>query len=223
MVKNEVANLDAPDAKAVAMMGEGLGKFGQENPAGAGGGLPLLRLLRGDGFVYGAEDIPADEDSEWGVNIMSFEHGWDCWTNNDGDEKNELLGEVYVSVLQHKPAIEDLPDHGQKWKEKMRVQMTCLKGGDKGVSIEYPASSVGGLDFLKKLALDVGNKTMEDKEAGRAIKNFPVITLQFDSYQHKKWGRVYKPLYTITSWTDGVSKKAEKAKPAKKARTRTRK
>jgi hypothetical protein len=60
----------------------------------AGGGKPLLRLLRDGIWVFGQENIEVQEGSHWAVNPMMLVHGWVCWIDGGPNAKNELAGEV---------------------------------------------------------------------------------------------------------------------------------
>ena len=62
----------------------------------AGGGKPLLRMLKSGDWVFGAGNEEVQDGSHWVINVMSLGHGFTCWVEGAGSAKNELRGEVMV-------------------------------------------------------------------------------------------------------------------------------
>ena len=54
-------------------------------------------MLKSGNWVFGMENEEVQGGSRWIVNIMSLAHGWCCWVETSGNDKNKLKGEVMVS------------------------------------------------------------------------------------------------------------------------------
>ncbi len=188
-----------------------LQQYAQSNPAQTGGGLPFLRLLGADGWFYGPEDNEIEENAEWAVNIATVMHGYTCWTDHDKDskQKNEKVGEVMLPINEPLPGKGSLEDHGWDWNECIRMELACTKGADKGVQVQYSATSHGGVQFCRRLFKDIGAQFSEDPE-----NCVPVIKLTSSHYQHKQYGRTYKPEYEIVGWCAFGSTDVKRSKKA---------
>ncbi len=182
---------------------------------------PILRLLKDGVFVYGQENIEVTEDSQWAVNPYSIEHGWACW--GDG----ELLGEVMVPLNSTVPTLGELPDHGEPWSQQISMHLMCMSGEDKGVTVLYKSTSKGFLNMSKKLCNEIIVQVQSDPD-----HIVPLVELDMDHYQHKKYGKIYTPILDVVEWIsidtgepDEVAEAApepepeEKPKRSRKAKT----
>jgi len=191
----QVAPFAAPNAGALAALKNNVQGFVAANPKQVGGGLPFLRLLKGDGWHWGAEDNQVEEDSQWAVNVMSALQGHVCWTDHK-NEKNTKLGEHFVGLGDVLPPVKEMAEHIDEatgrtweWKTALSVEVTCISGDDKGVTVLYNPSSYGGLGFLRALFADVGVQFENDAE-----HPIPIIEFGSSHYAHKVHGRVYSRL-----------------------------
>ena len=168
---------------------------------GSSGGVPFLRLLKSGIWAFGAENIEPEPGSHWAVNPYSIEHGWACW--GDG----ELLDERMVPFNQPVPVKGELPDYGQSWDQQVAMQLRCMNGEDEGVTVLYKGTSTGLRNAVKSLIEDIVTQLQHDKE-----HLVPVIELETDSYQHKKYGQIFYPVLPIVNWismTHGVEEEAQ--------------
>ncbi len=165
------------------------------------GGDMLLRLLTDGTFAYGPENIEPEEGSLWAINPYSIQHGWACW--RDG----ELLGEVMVGSSEPLPPRDALPDYGADapWKQQMQLQLQCRSGEDTGVNVRYKSTAVGFANACRELMDQI---IAQARSGSRRV--VPLITLESDSYQHKKHGKTYVPVLTIQQWID-IDGNAEEA------------
>lgn len=152
-------------------------------------GVPFLRLLKSGIFAYGPENIEPEPDSEWAVNPYSIMHGFACWVDS------ELMGETMVPFNQPLPPIAELPDYGGDWNQQIAVTLQCLTGDDQGTNVMYKVTSKGALQALKTLITEIVNQASIDSD-----KVVPIITLESDSYPHKKYGQIYFPVFDIVRW-----------------------
>jgi hypothetical protein len=162
----------------------------------AGGGKPLLRLLKSGEWVFGPSNEEVQEGSHWAVNVLSLSHGWSCWVEGEGNNKNELKGEVLVPMIDPKPPrpapIQDTP-----FNEVRAFEMKCVDGDDEGTEVATKINSIGGMRAVDALLASIYRQLSDDP-----LHPCPVVTLDKDSYQHTKWGQIYTPVFEIANWCD---------------------
>lgn len=184
----------------------------------ASGGVPILRMLKDGGWVYGPENIEVEEGALWAVNIYSLQHGWVSWTDKPGNASNEIVGEVMVPMTSPLPPETELRDTGWSWSQQLSVELQCLNGTDIGEVVQYKVTSVGGMNALKTLISAI--MAQLDSNPDRPI---PVVALANGSYSHKKYGKVYTPDFDVRKWVElteespDVSDETEAEEPKAKA------
>ena len=180
----------------------------------SGGGTPLLRLLKRGNWVFGMENEEVQGGSRWIVNIMSLAHGWCCWVETSGNDKNKLRGEVMVSITKPKPAMPP-PIDNTPYKEQRAFNLKCFDGEDAGTEVTYKTNSDGGMKAFDKLILAIQQRLVADP-----LHCCPVLVLGAESYDHPKWGETWKPIFDIAGWSDmngnlaGQQAQVATAKPA---------
>jgi len=192
-----------------------------ETDVGAAG-VVILKMDKTGHWVFGADQTEVDDGSTWAVNPFSFVHGYIAW--GDG----EVLGEKMVSVSQPLPELEEAPPMARKgWETQVGMSMKCLSGEDKGMEVRYTTTSVGGKRSVQALAVAIATQVDTDPKLP-----VPIVNLEKEHYSHKSYGRIYTPIFKITSWmsmTDesgtpaeetAVDAEAESAAPVATARRR---
>ena len=180
----------------------------------SGGGVPLLRMLKSGNWVFGMENEEVQGGSRWIVNIMSLAHGWCCWVETSGNDKNKLKGEVMVSITKPKPA-EPPPIDNTPYKEQRAFGLKCYDGEDAGTEVSYKTNSDGGMKAFDKLILAIQQRLVADP-----LHCCPVLVLGAESYDHPKWGETWKPIFDLVGWSDihgnlaGQQAQVATAKPA---------
>jgi len=169
-----------------------------ETEVGAAG-VVILKMDKTGHWVFGADQTEVGDDSTWAVNPFSFVHGFIAW--GDG----EVLGEKMVSVSQPLPELEEAPPMARKgWETQVGMSMKCLSGEDKGMEVRYTTTSVGGKRSVQALAVAIATQVDADPKLP-----VPIVLLEKEHYSHKSYGRIYTPIFKITSWmsmTDEPSK-----------------
>jgi len=169
-----------------------------ETEVGAAG-VVILKMDKTGHWVFGADQTEVGDDSTWAVNPFSFVHGFIAW--GDG----EVLGEKMVSVSQPLPELEEAPPMARKgWETQVGMSMKCLSGEDKGMEVRYTTTSVGGKRSVQALAVAIATQVDTDPKLP-----VPIVNLEKEHYSHKSYGRIYTPIFKITSWmsmTDEPSK-----------------
>jgi hypothetical protein len=172
-----------------------------ETEVGAAG-VVILKMDKTGHWVFGADQTEVGDDSTWAVNPFSFVHGFIAW--GDG----EVLGEKMVSVSQPLPELEEAPPMARKgWETQVGMSMKCLSGEDKGMEVRYTTTSVGGKRSVQALAVAIATQVDADPKLP-----VPIVNLEKEHYSHKSYGRIYTPIFKITSWmsmTDEAGTAAE--------------
>jgi hypothetical protein len=172
-----------------------------ETDVGAAG-VVILKMDKTGHWVFGADQTEVEDDSTWAVNPFSFVHGFIAW--GDG----EVLGEKMVSVSQPLPELEAAPPMARKgWETQVGMSMKCLSGEDKGMEVRYTTTSVGGKRSVQALAVAIATQVDTDPKLP-----VPIVLLEKEHYSHKSYGRIYTPIFKITSWmsmTDEAGTPAE--------------
>jgi hypothetical protein len=172
-----------------------------ETEVGAAG-VVILKMDKTGHWVFGADQTEVGDDSTWAVNPFSFVHGFIAW--GDG----EVLGEKMVSVSQPLPELEEAPPMARKgWETQVGMSMKCLSGDDKGMEVRYTTTSVGGKRSVQALAVAIATQVDTDPKLP-----VPIVNLEKEHYSHKSYGRIYTPIFKITSWmsmTDETGTPAE--------------
>jgi hypothetical protein len=160
----------------------------------AGGGMPILRLLKSGVFVYGQNADEVQEGSEWAINPLSIMHGWGCWSDNPGNQKNTLLGEIMVPVNQKKP-LKPEPINGFEYKEQRFMNLMCVTGNDEGTEVVWKIGSLGGMRAYSNFSAAFTAQLRKDPKHPVAI-----VQLLVDDYPHPKWGQTFVPVIEIVDW-----------------------
>jgi len=180
-----------------------------ETEVGAAG-VVILKMDKTGHWVFGADQTEVEDDSTWAVNPFSFVHGFIAW--GDG----EVLGEKMVSVSQPLPELEAAPPMARKgWETQVGMSMKCLSGEDKGMEVRYTTTSVGGKRSVQALAVAIATQVDTDPKLP-----VPIVLLEKEHYSHKSYGRIYTPIFKITSWmsmTDETGTPAEETAVAVEA------
>lgn len=133
------------------------------------------------------------------LNVATIKSGYVCWTNYDPKErrKNEKLGEEMRLVSMGGVDPSTLPDlDGWEWKQQQSVEGRFLDGDRE--EFNYTASSLGGLEAMTTVIDAILGRI----EEGEEVYLFPVIELSSDWYEHRQYGKTYKPILSITGWAD---------------------
>ena len=188
-----------------------------------GGDKQYLKMDKGNGdWVYGQEETVVEDGSLWAINPASLTYGYISW-----DANQQVEGEVMVSISRPLPdpsALRTQAPDGQTtgehgWQFQQSVDLVCVSGEDVGAECQYKQSSVGARKLFAALT---------DALAGQLAKGsdaiVPIIRMTSDSYKHKKWGRIFNPLFEIVEWRtldDSSKPTAAEPAPAAKAAAKT--
>jgi hypothetical protein len=173
--------------------------------AGSIGGVVILKMDKTGIWAYGADATEVEEGSKWAVNPFSFVHGFIAWG------EGAPLAEKMVPISDPLPEQGAAPQGATRgWEYQLGFSLKCISGEDEGLEVRYAASSTGGKLAVQALGTAIGAHIEEDQTTPVAV-----ITLQSDSYKHKKYGKVYTPVFKIGSYVslNGTSAAAAKAEP----------
>ena len=163
------------------------------------GDIAFLKMLKTGSFVYGSDETEVAENSVWAVNPQAFAMGFQAWGLQGSSDEGELLGEE-MALVSELPVIKgNLPDVGAPWKQMLSMQLACIEGDDKGLVLQYGTTSKGGIKAVNGLMQALVKRIKDPKADGKFV---PVIVLEDEFYKHKKYGRIYTPIFTIEKWID---------------------
>jgi len=182
---------------AIADMATGLA----ESASSATDGTNFMKFTKFGEYLYGADSIEVEEDSEWAINPMGFGHGWIAWGDEAHGNEGSMLGEVMGPAGQPIPRQPD-PVEGS-WAEQRALQLACVSGEDEGTQCLFKTSSIGGKKAYASLVLAVVKKI----KAGDP-EIVPIVTLSADSYTHAKYGKIFTPEFEVVRW-QAMDDKAE--------------
>lgn len=160
-------------------------------------GSVILKMDKTGHWVFGADQTEVEDDSRWAVNPWSFVHGFIAWG------EGEVLGEKMVPITEPLPELGMAPPNAKRgWEKQVGFSLKCVSGEDEGLEVRYSVTSVGGRKAVQQLALALAEQV--EKEASRPV---PIVILKKEHYQHKSYGRIYTPVFSIVDWSgiDGPS------------------
>lgn len=195
---------------SVESMVEALGQASIDTDGGLNG-RDLLKLDKNEGvWLFGQDAIELEEDALIAVNPASFCQGFISWAKKGGN----ILGEVMVPITHPAPQRSTLENTGEKWDEQLSFEAQIVTGEDKGVLLLYKSTAHGGKAFIRSIMRRIVSKMADGK-----TYIVPTIKLSCTSYDHKSWGTVFKPEYSIAYWLsysgdkEGEAAKAVSAPP----------
>lgn len=165
----------------------------------------FMKFVKADGFMFGPEQIPVEDDELWAINPDSFEVGVIGW--RDGQVVDEIMysigsgKRVDRSELEVIPASAD-PDQTNGWQDQLSIRLHQI---EEGLDVVYKTSTHGGKTAISELAEACANQADADE-----VYRVPVVTLHTDHYKHKTRGKVYVPKIKIEYWVNENGEQAKK-------------
>lgn len=157
-------------------------------------GFPFLRMQKDGLWVYGPENVEVEEKSLWAINVFSMEQGYIAWGDEGSKDEGTVMGRQMAGLTEPQVARGSLPDVGANWTPCVAFNLVCLSGEDKGVTVKYETNSYGGRKVYADLLQAVSKQAEDD---GKVI---PIVELDSSPYQHKKYGKIYNPIFDIKKW-----------------------
>ena len=176
-----------------------------QNEVGVGG-VTILKMDKTGCWVFGTDNTEVEDGSLWAVNPFSFIHGYIAW--GDG----EPLAEHMTSITAPLPEVGAAPAEAEKgWEVQLGFMLRCMDGEDEGTEARYTTTSVGGKRFVQALAQKIAEQVEVDE-----AHPVPLIELLSESYQHKKYGKLFSPKLKVSRWLDmaGLTEKEEEEEQA---------
>ncbi|MEO5342197.1 MAG: hypothetical protein H7842_02465 [Gammaproteobacteria bacterium SHHR-1] len=171
-----------------------LDSFAQE----ASSSKTYLKFSKGE-WMAGMEQAVIEDDEQFAVNMMELRKGFICWKDGAvaGEEMRPMIGSTPV----RKAELEEIED-SDGWQEQTSVVLRSL---DTGEEFEFKTSSHGGRSALAALV-----KEFTDRARRGESDVVPVVCLKTDSYKHKAYGKIYKPLFEIQTWLGASAEVVER-------------
>lgn len=165
--------------------------------------------------------VEIEEGSLWAINPFSACVGFIAWGAEKTPQAGTVLGEVMRPINETPPHSDELQDHGVPWTPQVQLDMICISGEDKGMVARWKTNSDGGRQCYTDIMAEIG-KMMEGDDLN-AWECVPIIQLTNESYHHKKYGEIFKPIFEVDRWVTTSDKALEageqkKAEPAPRRR-----
>jgi hypothetical protein len=166
--------------------------------AGASFGA-FLKFAKGD-WLLGEEGKKVPEKARFVANMHEYYRGWVRWW--DGKPTDHLIGRVVDR--HHVPAREELGELDEsKWEAEpnglrrdpwARTCYLAMRDLSNDEIICFTSSSDGGRKGVAKLT------DVYDRLRHRHKAKMPVVALTSESYHHKVYGKILKPVFRVVDW-----------------------
>lgn len=173
------------------------------------GDFQFLKLEKSGTWVFGADDVENAQDDIWAIDPNSLMTGYIAWP-----DEGEPLGEEMASILDEPILKSDLPDVDGKWTDQVGMQLRCVEGVNAGTQAVYKTTAKGGTKAFKQLLDEI----LVRATAGET-ELVPLVYLDSTHYKHKKYGKIFTPIFEIEEWTthegvaESVTKDGQEAEP----------
>lgn len=156
-------------------------------------GALFLKLTKGGEWIYGQDGVEVQPGSHWAINPANMRKGYIAWGTG------AVLGKITRNIVQPPVLPSDLPPApaGCKkgWEEVVCMELACITGEDKGTVVEYEQNSDGGIKAFRQVAEAILKQAqVSDTDI------VPVVELVTDSYIHREYGKIFKPVFKVVSW-----------------------
>lgn len=153
-------------------------------------GTAILKMDKTGTWIYGIESTEVEDGAEWAIDPRSFMRGVIAW--GDGEVLEEHMALVTDPVGDYGPA----PQGAKKgWQKQLGFMLQCLTGEDKTLNVQYMTTSDGGLKAVGDMSKQLKEHLREDPTTP-----IPVVTLESEHYQNKKYGKIYTPVFELVRW-----------------------
>jgi len=157
-----------------------------------GSALPILKLSKSGAWVFGAENTPLTE-TRLAADVQGAQRGFICFV--DGEVVEDVMEPV---ALGKAITPDDLADHGpyadgDGWVTSASIQLRSIETGEEYM---FKPTSHGGRAAIGALLTKYGYR-LSAKKGG-----IPIVECDVTSYEHKRYGTVFKPVFNIVSWQD---------------------
>lgn len=157
--------------------------------------MPFLRLQKGGGWIFGADDVEVQDGSKWAINPHSLCEGFINW--GDG----EVLGEKMALMTGTPIILADLPQVAgseKGWQKQVGFQLKCLNGEDAGTQVLFKTSSKGGQKSVRTSGGVI--PSILAQMAVDPVNVIPIVQLDETWYKHKQFGKIFNPIFKIVEW-----------------------
>ena len=198
MANTAVSTTGALSAAAFAQAGDQ--GFSSAKPKSTSGGVPFLKLDKETGvWSYGQEDIALPADVRLATFIQSFATGFVAW-------KGLTLEAKRMAVIGTQPVDPNtLPPVASKtgWEDNVAVAFVICECKSRpeleGTALLFEQRSRGGIEAWNKL-YDATIARARAKAQTNEDDFVAIVALRNTSYDHKEWGKVFKPVFEVVEW-----------------------
>ena len=176
--------------------------YQEDGEAEQEGGLPLLKLTKGEG-VWEGNGAPIEGNKIVLFNMFRYHRGW---VHFEGGGKTD---EIWVKPGEPRPDESSLTEHGpyetegEGWKRAASVGVRDTETGEEFI---YSPTSQGGRHALGGLA-----KQFAYRLAQNSNTCIPKVQLSSEWYPHKQYGKTWKPIFRVLGWVTITGSDGDKA------------
>jgi hypothetical protein len=160
-------------------------------PKAKSGGVPIMRLNKSDGvWVYGADSVEVEEDSQWVIPPDSLLQGYIAWHGG------KVEGEKMATIGAEPVSPNALPPVNAKngWEEQVGFGLVCITGEDTDTKAVFKTNTKGGIEAWNNVFDAIKARAV----AGKSFT--PIVKLTHSSYQHSEYGKIRKPVFEVVGW-----------------------
>ncbi|GAG52142.1 unnamed protein product, partial [marine sediment metagenome] len=152
-------------------------------------------LLKQGIWAFGPDTLDVEKGALWAVDPAGFHTGYISWESDPNKPANKL-NEIMVPATDMPVDPNNLPDTGCAWDEQLQMSLVCITGSDAGTRCIWNSTSKGGVRAIN----GVLGELVQVLGTGESDKIVPVIELLVDSYEHKRYGKVFVPVLEVKRW-----------------------
>jgi hypothetical protein len=169
----------AGNGQAVALPDDPYQRYAQAHPASA-----LLKFSKGS-WLLGEDQEEIDAGKVLIANPAAMQDGWLLFSDD-----NELLETKMLPVAE---GMIPRPDDGLEWTEACSLELSDEAGEERYL---FATCSNGGTRTCRKL---FNHWNWRRRHSPNTL---PKVKLGVSSYQHKKYGKIFKPELEIIDWVN---------------------
>lgn len=160
-----------------------------------GGGTPFLSFdsKRTGEWLFGVEKEPCTGEV-FALDLTSIKHGWILWHQR---KANRRLVPINADLPEPQEDIHYTDAKGKPQVDSANEGRAIEGTFDDGTRFLFETNSLGG----RKAVDSVLQHLFSRAQQGSPFL-YPHIQLESDSYEHKEYGLVYNPVFTVVAWYD---------------------
>jgi hypothetical protein len=166
--------------------------------AAAMGSAPFLRFSKGD-YLLGENAEEVSPGTQFVANMDELRVGWIRWENERPAEErmHRLIDRPRVPHREELGYLEqsqwEAGANGPRDPWQLTNVLPMIRVDD-GTEVKFTTSSRGGISAVAKLSGQYSRVRVKH------LHEWPIISIEVDSYQHDRYGKIKFPVFRIVDW-----------------------